>query len=169
MQPDASSMAGRQRLHSWLCTTRCREHCRSTATAIVDRPLSPDSCTSPTEQPYPDAGAAIILRTDLQLRLSSTRSFLGPDQAHFATAIRSLLAPYSFMSVAVSAFQASLKRSCTPAAWPVRQVLSALRTDCTTRGGSLQVPVPGSRVSSLRLQTGLTSIRSLLAPCSFTV
>ena len=50
------------------------------------------------------AGAAIILRTDLVLRLATAQPFAGAAQTNFATAIRSLLAPYSFMSVAVTAF-----------------------------------------------------------------
>ena len=53
------------------------------------------------------AGAAIILRTDVQLRLQTNRSVLGQDQTNFATAVRSLLSPYQFMSVAVSGFQVS--------------------------------------------------------------
>ena len=92
------------------------------------------------------AGAAIILRTDLQLRLASSRSFLGADQTNFATAIRSLLAPYSFMSVAVSAFQAS----------PLT---------CVTLHSGLPDWAPVHAPKNQQLFTAM--VRSLLAPYSF--
>ena len=61
------------------------------------------------------AGASIILRTDLGLRLTTSASFAGQSQTNFATAMRALLAPYNFMSVAVSGF------SVRPAGRPVLQ------------------------------------------------
>ena len=89
------------------------------------------------------AGAAIILRTDLVLRLNTSAEFAGTSQTNFATALRSLLAPYGFMSVAVSGFSV---RFCLAAA------VAQLRLN----------PKPEFACTS---QTSIaTALRSLLAP-----
>ena len=72
------------------------------------------------------AGAAIVLRTDLTLRLTTSQSFIGTSQTNFATAMRSLLAPYGFMSVAVTGFAVRLTSAPRPR-WPPNWPMQLIR------------------------------------------
>lgn len=53
----------------------------------------------------PSGAPALILRTDVQFRLTTASGFTPDAQLTFSNALRQVLAAYNFMSISITAFQ----------------------------------------------------------------